>query len=83
VDTVWILGDQLNRSAGALRGAKPGDVRVLLVESQAKLRSKPWHRQRLHLVLTASTKGSRSTTGRRQRWRPAWPSTGAGTGRSG
>jgi deoxyribodipyrimidine photolyase-related protein len=53
VDTVWILGDQLNRTVGGLAGARPGEVRVLLVESEAKLRSKPWHRQRLHLVLTA------------------------------
>lgn len=53
MDTVWILGDQLNRHLGALRGRAPGDIRVLLVESDAKLASKHWHRQRAHLVLTA------------------------------
>ena len=31
----------------------PGDCRVLLVESEALIRSRRWHRQRLHLVLSA------------------------------
>jgi deoxyribodipyrimidine photolyase-related protein len=53
VDTVWVLGDQLNRGLGPLRDAVPGRHRVLLVESAAKLASKPWHRQRAHLVLSA------------------------------
>lgn len=53
MDTVWILGDQLNRSVGALADRSPGDCRVLLVESTAKIESKRWHRQRLHLVLSA------------------------------
>ena len=52
-DTVWVLGDQLNRSLGALKGRRPGEVHVLLVESAAKLASKPWHRQRAHLVLAS------------------------------
>ena len=51
--TVWVLGDQLNRRIGALADAEPGSTRVLLVESEAKLSSKRFHRQRLHLVLTA------------------------------
>ena len=51
--TVWVLGDQLNRRLGALASAQPGHDRVLLVESRAKLGSKPWHRQRAHLVITA------------------------------
>ena len=51
--TVWILGDQLNRRVGALRDRKPGDCRVLLVQSETKIASKRWHRQRLHLVLSA------------------------------
>jgi deoxyribodipyrimidine photolyase-related protein len=49
--TVWVLGDQLNRDLGAMRTAEPHDTRVLLVESDAKLRSKRWHVQRLHLVI--------------------------------
>ncbi len=52
METVWVLGDQLNRGIGALRDADPATHRVLLVESAAKIASKPWHRQRLHLVLS-------------------------------
>jgi deoxyribodipyrimidine photolyase-related protein len=51
--TVWVFGDQLNRRIGALRDREPGDCRVLLVESELKITSKRWHRQRLHLVLSA------------------------------
>ncbi|MEZ5372905.1 MAG: cryptochrome/photolyase family protein [Microthrixaceae bacterium] len=53
LDTIWILGDQLNRDVGALADRKPGDCRVLMVTSEAKAGSKRWHRQRLHLVLSA------------------------------
>jgi deoxyribodipyrimidine photolyase-related protein len=53
LDTVWVLGDQLHRRVGPLAQATPATHRVLLVESEAKLRSKRWHRQRLHLVLAA------------------------------
>ncbi len=49
--TVWVLGDQLNRDLGALREADPTSHRILMVESRAKLASKPWHRQRAHLVI--------------------------------
>lgn len=49
--TVWVLGDQLNRQLGALGAADPRRHRVLLVESRSKLESKPWHRQRAHLVV--------------------------------
>ncbi len=52
-DTVWILGDQLHRHLGALRDREPGDCRVLIVTSRAKLASKRWHRQRLHVVLSS------------------------------
>ncbi len=48
-----MLGDQLRRDVGPLRDRLPGEVRVLLVESTAKAASKPWHRQRLHLVLAS------------------------------
>ena len=51
--TVWVLGDQLRREGGALAGRTPDDTRVLLVESEAKLSSKRWHVQRLHVVLSA------------------------------
>ncbi|RZV42248.1 MAG: cryptochrome/photolyase family protein, partial [Acidimicrobiales bacterium] len=53
LDTIWILGDQLNRNSGALADRNPGDCRVLLVTSESKIGAKRWHRQRLHLVLSA------------------------------
>ena len=51
--TVWVLGDQLNRSIASLADRSPDEVRVLLVESGAKISSKRWHGQRLHLVLSS------------------------------
>ena len=51
--TIWILGDQLNRSIAPLADRTPEDCRILLVESTAKRASKRWHVQRLHLVLSA------------------------------
>jgi len=51
--TVWILGDQLNRGVASLADRSPGECRVLIVESRAKLTSKRWHIQRLHLVASA------------------------------
>lgn len=48
-----MLGDQLTRHRGALGQFAPGECRVLIVESTARMESKRWHRQRLHLVLSA------------------------------
>ena len=53
MDTIWVLGDQLRADTGALAGRTPGSCRVLLVISEAKLASKRWHVQRLHLVVSA------------------------------
>lgn len=53
METVWVLGDQLDASIASLRGRDPAATRVLLVESEAKIASKRWHRQRLHLVLAS------------------------------
>ncbi|MDQ3385886.1 MAG: cryptochrome/photolyase family protein, partial [Actinomycetota bacterium] len=53
MDTVWVFGDQLHRDIGALGSARPGEVRVLLIEATEALATKRYHRQRLHLVLTA------------------------------
>ena len=50
--TVWVFGDQLNRRIGALAQSDPRDTRVLLVESEALLRTGK-HVQRLHLVIAA------------------------------
>ena len=51
--TIWVLGDQLNRDIGALRDADPGVDRILLVESDALLSARRWHRQRAHLVIAS------------------------------
>jgi deoxyribodipyrimidine photolyase-related protein len=50
--TIWVLGDQLNRSIGALAEVEPGEARVLLVESRGKLDGVR-HRQRTHVVVAA------------------------------
>lgn len=47
--TALVLGDQLSHANPALDGAD----RVLLIESRAKLASARFHRQKLHLVLSA------------------------------
>ena len=67
--TAWVLGDQLSRSNPALDGAD----RVLMVESEAKLRSLPFHRQKLHLVLSAMR--------RRRLGRARWTATSPPGGR--
>jgi deoxyribodipyrimidine photolyase-related protein len=51
--TVVVLGDQLNRTTGALADVGPEDVDVRMVISRAKLRQRPYHRAKLHLVLSA------------------------------
>ncbi len=51
--TVWLLGDQLNRNVASLGDATPDRVRLLMVESSAKIGSKPFHRQRLHFIVAS------------------------------
>ena len=51
--TVWVLGDQLNQSFAALAQADPSTHQILMVESSAKVRSKKWHIQRAHFVITS------------------------------
>jgi deoxyribodipyrimidine photolyase-related protein len=56
MQTVWILGDQLSHRWGEwlnAEGLHPGNARLLLIESAAKLRSRPWHRHKLTFVLSA------------------------------
>jgi len=52
MQTVWVFGDQLNRNIGAMANAEPANSRVLMIESAAT-NGRAFHRQRLHLVLTA------------------------------
>lgn len=53
MNTVWILGDQLTPDHAALRGLDRRDTRVLLVESHARARRLPYHKQKLVLVWSA------------------------------
>ena len=52
-NTVWILGDQLTLDHAALRGLDRRETCVLLVESQARARRLPYHKQKLVLVWSA------------------------------
>ena len=51
--TIWVLGDQLRRTAGVLAEHTPDTCRVLLVESDSILGRHRWHRQRAHMVISA------------------------------
>lgn len=51
--TVWVFGDQLNRSIGALKAAQPKTHRVLIIESAGKISSQRWHVQRAHFLITS------------------------------
>jgi deoxyribodipyrimidine photolyase-related protein len=51
--SVLILGDQLDHEHPALVRAQAAQTRVLMIESEALLSGRRWHRQRLHLVLSA------------------------------
>lgn len=51
--TVWIFGDQLNRELTHLDGANPVDTQILMIRSRRKVDTRPWHKQRLHLVLAS------------------------------
>jgi deoxyribodipyrimidine photolyase-related protein len=59
MQTVLVLGDQLNRASGALANAEPATHRILFVTSRAQLAGKRWHRQRLHLILAGMAKLAR------------------------
>lgn len=51
--SVVIFGDQLLDDHPALRGCDPAGVRVVMVESQARLRALPYHRKKQVLILSA------------------------------
>jgi len=53
MQTVWVFGDQLNRSIGVLADVSPSTHRVLLVESRAKLNGRRWHVQRAHFLIAS------------------------------
>jgi len=51
--TVWVWGDQLDQRLAHLRGRDPGRTRILMVVSDRKLGERRWHRQKVHLLVTA------------------------------
>jgi deoxyribodipyrimidine photolyase-related protein len=51
--TVWVWGDQLHEDLAHLRGRDPSETRVLMIVSDRKLTERPWHRQKVHLVISA------------------------------
>jgi deoxyribodipyrimidine photolyase-related protein len=53
VDTVWVLGDQLNRAFSGLAEARPDTHRVLFVHAADLIGRSGRHRQRTHLVVAA------------------------------
>ena len=53
MQTVWVFGDQLNRSIGVLADVSPSTHRVLLVESRTKLNGRRWHVQRAHFLIAS------------------------------
>jgi len=75
LETVWVLGDQLDHAGSALAAASPATHRALMVESLGKLQSKRWHMQCADFVIASMRRfagelrnaGSRSTTAGRRR----------------
>ena len=51
--TVLVLGDQINRDIASLSGRSPADTRILFIELSAKFGKKQWHKQKVHLLLSA------------------------------
>lgn len=51
--TLWVFGDQLNTALGAFTNADPQHDVVLIIQSQEKISSRPWHQQRLHFLLSS------------------------------
>ena len=50
--TILVLADQLGRHVGPLSRLDPDVDAVLLIESERKIAQRPWHRQRLHALLS-------------------------------
>ncbi len=62
-DTIFVLGDQLNRDIGALKEADPETHQILMVESEAMLTGRVYHRQRLHFVKASMRRFARELEG--------------------
>lgn len=62
--TVLVPFDQLSLTRGAMRDARPATHVILMVRSEAMIRSRTWHAQRLHLVLAAAAHHADALRGR-------------------
>jgi deoxyribodipyrimidine photolyase-related protein len=51
--TVWILGDQLNPKISSLAGIDKSAGVILMIESLARARQRPYHKQKLVLIWSA------------------------------
>jgi deoxyribodipyrimidine photolyase-related protein len=51
--TIWVTGDQLTDRNPALTGADKGSVRILMIESLAWARERPYHKWKLVLIFAA------------------------------
>ena len=51
--SIWVLGDQLDADGPAFAGYRPGEARVLMVESAYAIRRLPFNRERRVLVVGA------------------------------
>ena len=51
--TIWILGDQLNPEISSLAGIDKAECVVLLIESLARARQRPYHKQKLVFIWSA------------------------------
>ena len=51
--TVLIMGDQINRGIASLADKTPDDTRILFIELATKFSDKQWHKQKVHLLLSA------------------------------
>lgn len=53
MNTLWVLGDALDRDAPLFEGAEPDGTIILMIEATDAIDGNGYHVQRLHLVLTA------------------------------
>ncbi len=51
--TVWILGDQLNPEISSLAGVDKAESVLLMIESLARARQRPYHKQKLVFIWSA------------------------------
>ncbi|NBO45545.1 MAG: deoxyribodipyrimidine photolyase [Actinobacteria bacterium] len=51
---IYIPFDQLNVERGAMRVADKGTDVIVLIESQRMLTTRPWHKQRLHFLISSA-----------------------------